>query len=287
MRGIAVIALLVSFLPHSGASAQQFDPKEAVIGAWQLDFETAIVQAENETDPDRRMGMQMLLGMASSYAFEIRDDGSMLMGGVQHPSRFIFETDEEGILWMIPTDNSMPQMFNRLEFDGADRVSVSSTTDDQMQIEIPLVRMFPAGMLSKGAVDPDSEAAIQGWWTVEVDQIQSMPWVEDINDERIRAMLLRGVSSKSMFAVLGFFDGTVYAYSDEFNETMPFGPYTIRATDGDLMAISILIDRGADSESPLLRINRKDKDRIELLMLHLAPGPLPMVRRDDVEPPTR
>lgn len=284
---IAIIVGVGSFLTVCDTEGQEMDPEEAIAGAWMVDIGTALELIDRETDPEINQGLQMMLGMSMSYMVEFRDDGSMLKGGVKYPGQFTLESDDEGALRMIPENDQMSAGFNRIEFDGPDRIMMTATMEGQPPLGIPYVRVFPIGMLADSNVNPDSESAIQGWWVVDAEQIEAMPWIIAIDDERFRNGLIQKAGAMSKIAAFGFFDGTVYAYSDQYDETEAIGPYTIRASDGNLIALSFPIGHGQDSETPLLRIKRKkDENRIELVMLQLAPGPLPMVRRDDVEAPS-
>lgn len=263
------------------------DPKETIIGAWIVDLDAIAVQFENAPDEELASTISVVAGLFSSYVLEFPDLETCLKGGVEFPTPFFLEEDDEGVLWMIPKDAQDSLQFNKFEFGDHDHVVFSIATSDEMTVGIPLTRLFPRGMLARGDVDPDTDSAIQGWWEIDQELVRDMKWIQELQSERLRPILLGRLSGDNAAFQIGFFDGVMYSHSDLEDFTEPVGDYTIRASDGSTAAVSVLIDHGSnsDSEAPLLRIDFVGDDRIELIMTQLAPGPIPMVRADDVDLP--
>lgn len=281
MRGIAVIALLVSFLPCPDAAAQPFDPKEAVIGAWLVDSELIFAKLDDKLDQQSMQTLGMVLSMYGKYILEIHADGTLVMGGQPAPTKFHFNVDDEGLLWMLFEDGGGIQ-FGAIRFEDQDHFAMVADPERGLSVDIPFVRVFPAGMIEEGQMNGVDETVIHGAWKLDRERLDDMPWVKSIRGSEIRKRTIAGVLNRAESLSVSFEDGEVRMIVQEYDDPVPGMDYSAIATEGNTIAIVIgAYDEETETNSMLTRIELRGEDRMDFLIPMLAPGPLPMIRVDN------
>ncbi len=283
-RIVPLTVFVVLCLSVFTAQAQVVNPKEAIVGAWVIDLESVLKAVENAENEDEKMGLMMMLGMASANVYEIKPNGDLIAGGAEEAIPLMFEVDDEGILWGMPKDGGGGQYFQGVRFESRDRCVLIAREDQPVAMELHFKRFVPAGMLEQGEVAPETEKRIEGAWTVDQEHLRAMPWVHDVSDPEKRESMIDHIFGEDGWVSIGFKSGQMYVImngSDEFSEPVP---YEILAADDRIVAISTPF--GGESILPfLVRIEIINENNIEFWFTHLSAGPVPMTRNKDVALP--
>ena len=285
MKRILLLAVLISIaLSSSKAPAQDIDPKEAIVGEWVVDSEHLFTAISNEPDEQRKQMMMGVGMMVAKSVWEIRENGDLVSGGATEPLRLLFEVDDAGLLWMKPVKES-GMRFNGIRFDDRDRFIMTANPDDAVPTDLAFVRLFPAGMLKRGKVNPDAEKAITGHWQLDMDRLEQMPWIQSIPDPVLRNRLIDSYKRKAESFSLGFAHGVLFSITDRSDEPLQIGNYLIRAADERTLALSFPFESVSGEIPFLVRIEIQDDDHIELWLTAMGMGPVPLIRSDDVTLP--
>jgi len=293
MKRALILTLLISACSWTSiANAQDFDPREAIVGAWFIDTESLLNQISKESDKQKQQMLAMTLGVFSRNILEIKENGVFVMGGVEADESFEFAVDDEGLLWLLK-DNDTGMYFNCIRFETADRFVALPNPDKGFLVQVEFYRVFSQEMLDAGNTDPDLENTMTGLWEIDHMRLKTMPWIESIKDSKMREQILTGLKSGARFDAVGFKDGGVYVKTEERKTPTRLTDYSVLAAEDITLAISIRsflqqdprLSIEPDPQWPLSKVEIVDIDHMIFLWTAVAPGPLPMVRSRDVPLP--
>lgn len=286
MKRIVLMTVLMAItLSSSNASAQVFDPKEAIVGAWVLDLEHLYTQIVNETDEEKQQSMLMMASYMATHVWEIQEDGDIIIGGTPEPMNCQFEVDDEGLLWLLPKEGGSGMPFSSMRFESRDRFVMPMQIGIGLTMDLGYARLFPSGMLEEEIVNPETEKALAGYWEFDVERVAKMPWIESIAEPVMRNQIIESFQNKSESLSFGFADGGLFMLSDDPGEVERVSEYSIRAANENMIALSLPLGVDEDNLPVLVSIHFEDNQHINVWWSLVRMGPFPMVRRDDVTLP--
>jgi hypothetical protein len=285
MKRALLLALMISVGSwRTAAVAQDFDPKEAIVGAWMPDWASVLKQAPVDPDGKVDQSSAMYTGMAMKLTVSIDREGLISWG--ETPSdielSISMKMQDNGSLLVLPGWLEMPYPIN-VRFDGPDRFFASRAAPDPrlpVNFEFRFDRLFDQDCVKNSEVNLDTNRAVHGAWVADIDRFDELELLRLFSNNEQREGIIKHFSTNSKYAFQINEDSVSYL-NDDRSEIKYSLDYRIIASNESAVLLSVEADNSQRMKPYLWRFDVTDPDHCVFWYEGIR---IPMIRIKEVTP---